>query len=87
MKLYGGVQGGKRNKWLDFGSDPDLHADCPVGNPAITQQIMNGFLWNFQDSSTMMPGTVDFFFQVIWIAMLTLQIGNLGNIGVMSCFD
>ena len=25
MKFYGAVRGGKRNKWLDFGSDPDTH--------------------------------------------------------------
>ena len=25
--------------WLDFGSNPDHHADCPIGNPAIYQQI------------------------------------------------
>ena len=23
MTFYGGVQGSKRNKWLDFDSDPD----------------------------------------------------------------
>ena len=51
MKFSGGVQSDKRNKWLDFGGDPDHRADCPIGNPAITQQIMSGFWWNFQDSS------------------------------------
>ena len=29
MKLYSGVQGGKRNKWLNFGGTPDHHANCP----------------------------------------------------------
>ena len=43
MKFYGGVRGGKRNKRLDFGIDPDHHADCPIGNLAITQQIMSKF--------------------------------------------
>ena len=52
MKFYGGVRGGKKNKWLYFGSNLDHHADCPMGNPTITQQIMSGFWWNFQDSST-----------------------------------
>ena len=28
MKFYGGVPGGKRNKWLDFGSNPDTHLVC-----------------------------------------------------------
>ena len=37
MKFYGGVQDGKRNKWLNFGGDMDHYADCPIGNPAITQ--------------------------------------------------
>ena len=38
MKLYGWVWDGKRNMGLHFASDLDLHADCPIGNPAITQQ-------------------------------------------------
>ena len=55
VKFYGGAQDSKRNKWLNFGGDIDQHADSPVGNPAITQQIiswiMSGFWWIFQDSS------------------------------------
>ena len=43
MKFYGGVWGGKGNKWLNFGGDADHHADCPIGNLAIAQEIMNGF--------------------------------------------
>ena len=43
MKFYGGVQGGKIYKLLDFVSDPDHHADCPIKCPTITQQIMTGF--------------------------------------------
>ena len=35
MKFYGGIWDGKRNKWLDFGTNPDHHADCPIGNLAI----------------------------------------------------
>ena len=27
---------------LNFLGDPDHHADCPVGTPALTQQIMSG---------------------------------------------
>ena len=53
MKFYGGVPSGKGNKWLNFGSDPDHHADSPIENPIITQQAMSGFCWNFQDSSAM----------------------------------
>ena len=30
MKLYGGVWGGKRNKWLDFGSDLDDFPDSGI---------------------------------------------------------
>ena len=37
----------KRNKCSDFASDVDHHADCPSGNPAITQQIMSILLWHF----------------------------------------
>ena len=48
-----GVQGGKRNKWLNFDGVPDPHADCPIVNSPITQQVMSKFLWNFQDSSAM----------------------------------
>ena len=35
----------------------DHHADCPIGNLAITQQIMSGFWWNFQDNSAMIQET------------------------------
>ena len=28
MKFYRGVQGGKRNRWLEFCSDPDTHLVC-----------------------------------------------------------
>ena len=28
FNFYEGVQGGKKNKWLDFCSDLDHHADC-----------------------------------------------------------
>ena len=62
-EIYGGVSGGERNKWLDFGSDSDHHADCPIGNLAITQQIMSGFWWNYQDSSAMIQETIDYFFR------------------------
>ena len=33
----------------------------------------------------MIQGTVDEIFGVIWITMLTLQIENSGNMGVISC--
>ena len=33
----------------------------------------------------MVQGTNCYFFVVIWITMLALQIGNAGNMGLMSC--
>ena len=40
-----GTMGGKRNNCLNYGGDPDHHADCRIRNPAITgiQQIMRIF--------------------------------------------
>ena len=35
MKFYGVVQGGKGNKWLNYGGDLDHHADCPIRSLAI----------------------------------------------------
>ena len=43
MKFYGGVQGGDRNKRLDFGRNLDHHADYSIENLAITQHIVSGF--------------------------------------------
>ena len=43
MIFYGGVQGGTRNTCLNFGGDQDHHADCTIGNPGVTRQIMIGF--------------------------------------------
>ena len=45
MKFYEGGRGGKKNKWLNFGGD----ADCPIGNPDITQRTMSRYWWSFQD--------------------------------------
>ena len=59
MKFYGGIRGGKRNKWLDFGSNPDHHVDYSVRSMTITKHIMSGFWWNFQDNSAMVQGTID----------------------------
>ena len=28
---------------LNFGGDPDHHADCPIGDPVITQQNLSSF--------------------------------------------
>ena len=39
--------GGKRNKWLDFGSNCSHHADCPIRDPVITEQISRGVSWIF----------------------------------------
>ena len=85
MKFYTGGWGCKRNKWLDFGSDLNHHADCPIGNPSVTQQIMSEFWLNFQDSSAMIQVTIDNIFGLICITMLTVQIRNLANVGAMSC--
>ena len=35
MKFHGGVCCDNRNKLLDFGSDLDHLANCPIGHPAI----------------------------------------------------
>ena len=48
LKCYGGILGGKKNEWLNFGGDLDHHVDCPIRNPVIIQQIMDVFWWNFQ---------------------------------------
>ena len=42
IKFYGGVQGNKMKKCLDFRNDPGHHANCLIRNPSITEQIMNG---------------------------------------------
>ena len=34
---------GIRLKWLDFGSDPDHHADCPFKTTAIILQFISEF--------------------------------------------
>ena len=33
----------------------------------------------------MIEGTIDYIFAVIWLTILTLQITDQGNIGVLSC--
>ena len=43
---------------IRFDSDLDHLADCPIGNPAITQKTMSGFWRNFQDNSAMIQGTI-----------------------------
>ena len=43
MKFYGGIWGGKRNERLDSVGDLDDHADCPIGNLAITQKLWADF--------------------------------------------
>ena len=58
-EILWGAPGGKRNKWLDVGSNLDHHAVCQIRNLAVTQQIMSGFWWNFQNSSAMIQETID----------------------------
>ena len=53
MKFSVVAQGGKRDKWLNFGGDPNHDADWPIRNLVIMQQIMSGFDENVQDSSAM----------------------------------
>ena len=43
MKFVEGSRVVKKNKWLDFDSSPDHHADCPIRNPVVKQHIMTGF--------------------------------------------
>ena len=52
-EIYRGVWSGKSIKWLNFGGDPDHQSDIPIRNPHITQQIVSGVWWNFQDSAAM----------------------------------
>ena len=54
MKIYGGVWDGKR---IRFSNGPDHHADCPIGNLSISQQIMNGLQWNFMEGCGVVKGT------------------------------
>ena len=42
-----GIQCGERNV-IKFGVDPYHHANCPIGNPAITQQIMTDINESFR---------------------------------------
>ena len=35
----------------------------------------------------MVAEIIDYIFGVIWIIMMTLQIGNLGSMVLMSCLD
>ena len=83
MNFDGGSDVVKGTTWLHFGGNPDHHADCPIRNLAIAQQIAitSGICWNFQDSSAMIQGTIYWILGLIWITMLTLQIANLGNMG------
>ena len=83
MKFYEEVGGSKRNKWFDFGSDLDRHANCPIE----IQPLLNT-LW--ADFDEMFNLTLHWskeqliIFRVIWIIMLTIQTGHQGNMGVMS---
>ena len=40
---------------------------------------------HFHNSSAMTYKTMNYIFGMIWMTMLTVQIANLGNMGVMSC--
>ena len=42
-EIWWTVRGSKKNKWLNLGGDLDHHSECPIENPAITQQIVSGF--------------------------------------------
>ena len=55
MRFTGELGNDTRNIWLNFGGDPNHHADCPIGNLVFTQQIVSGF---FKDSPGMMQGTI-----------------------------
>ena len=87
MKFYGGVRDCRRNKGLHFDSNPYHYhyADCPVRNPAITQQMMSEILMIF--SGKLCNGIRSTWLKigVIWDTTLTLHIANPGNMGIMSC--
>ena len=57
-KFDGGAWGGKTD--LDFGHNPDHHADCPIGNPAFLGYLTNyePILMKFQDSAAMIKRTI-----------------------------
>ena len=44
---------------LEFGGDPNHHADCPIGNSAIAQEFMNQLQRNFMDGSRVVKGISD----------------------------
>ena len=48
MEFYGDVRGVKGIKRLNFSGDPGHHADCPIENPATTQQSMSNFYEMFR---------------------------------------
>ena len=80
MKFYGEVRGAKRNKWSDFGNDPDHLVNCPIWNPAITQQILSGIL--IKISQLLCNDTRNNVLKilgVISITMLTLKIRSPFN--------
>ena len=107
----------KRNKYLDFGSDLDHHADClkpqspqatvcyKVGAAALVhlRPVMGGctilpfkqksghYSTNYERILMKILGQLcndtRLSFGVIGITMLALQIGKLGNMGVMSCLS
>ena len=54
-----GVWGGKRNKWINFGGDLGHHADCPIENASITQQIMRWLCLIFMRGSRVVKRTSD----------------------------
>ena len=73
--------------WFDFGSDRNHHAACPIGNLAISEQIMSGFWWHFHYSPALIYLSIDWICELMWITKLTLQLGYMGKIRILSCLS
>ena len=82
MQFYGGVWGGKKNMWLDFGGNPDH-------DPALVDVCALSSTWNMMAVVGYFGGegaSLDGYLEWLVGTMLTLQIKNSGNMGVTSCF-
>ena len=73
--------------WFDFGSDRNHHAACPIGNLAISQQIMSGFWWHFHYSPALIYLSTDWICEVMWIIKLTLQLGYMIKMRILNCLS
>ena len=65
--------------WFDFA--------CPIGNLANSQQIMSGFWWHIYCSPALIYLSIDWIYEVIWITKLSLQLGYMGKMRILSCLS